>query len=120
MLIGQTVFVPAAGAPGVTYFGPWMPRQGNSVTVVLEVLNASAAAGWQLKCELQTKNNEDADPVAPAGVLGSVITGAPGTVSTAPPLTGCKELVRYILSGTGSGTDRWIHFRANPPIWQHN
>lgn len=118
MLIGQTIFVPAAGSPGVFYYGPWMPRQGDALTGVLEVLNASASSGWNLKLEIETKNNEESD--ASAVSLGGV------TVSTAPAVTGsfaaagCLELVRYRISGTGSGTDRWIHFRANPPIWQPN
>ncbi len=121
MLIGQTIFIPSAGSPGVTYFGPWMPRQGNAVTAVIEALKASHPTLWSLKCELQTKNNEDSDPVYPAGVLGSVTVGptTPSTLSS--PLTGCKELVRFIFSGTGGGGgDRWVHFRANPLIWQPN
>ena len=117
MLIGQTVFVPAAGAPGVKYYGPWMPRQGNAFSGVLVAIKASAASGWTLKADFETKNNEDADSAATT-LSGSVTLTATGTGSVS--ITGCKELVRCLFSCTGGGTDRWIHFRMNPPIWQPN
>lgn len=116
MLIGQTVFVPAAGSPGVTYYGPWMPRQGDACTAVAEVINASAASGWTFKLTIETKNNEDPDTGATP--LGNNATSAVGTFTV--PVTACLELIRYVISGTGGGTDRWIHYRCNPPIWNPN
>ena len=115
MLIGQTVFVPAAGAPGSVLYGPWMPRQGNAFTAILELIRASAA-GWSFKVEIETKNAEDSD-ASPTN-LGAITQTTTGTYPGA--FTGCLELVRYKFSLTGGGTDRWIHFRMNPLIWQPN
>ena len=117
MLIGQTVFVPASGTPGVIYYGPWMPRQGDKCSVVLQVLKASAASGWSLKCEIETKNAEDSDS-SPTSI-GDVTLSAVGT-SNSLVTAGCLELVRFKFSGTGGGTDRWVHFRSNPILWQPN
>lgn len=113
MLIGQTVFMPTSAGVGVVYHGPWMPRQADSFTAVFEVIKASSA-GYTFKCEVQTKNDEDADTAAAS--LGSVIVTATQSVR----VTKCKELVRYVYACTSPGADRWIHFRANPPMWEPN
>jgi len=63
MLIGQSLFVPGTGTPGVRYFGPWMPRQGDAFTAVIEVLKQSGS-GWSLVLEVQSKNQEDPDSAA--------------------------------------------------------
>ncbi|MFN7587405.1 MAG: hypothetical protein ACK501_17165 [Planctomycetota bacterium] len=115
MLIGQTVFVPASGDPGAVYDGPWMPRQGNDFTCVLEVMRQSSS-GWSLAVDVETKNAEDSD--AAATNLGTLTVSAVGTSTQA--FADCLELVRYKYSFSGNGTDRWIHFRMNPPIWQPN
>jgi hypothetical protein len=112
MLIGQTVFVPAAGDPGVVYDGPWMPRQGNNFTCVLEIMRQSSS-GWDLVVDIETKNAEDSDAAATS--LGSLTASTP-----IKDFSGCLELVRYKYSFSGNGTDRWIHFRMNPLIWQPN
>lgn len=115
MLIGQSVFLPSAGTPGVIYFGPWVARHGDGMTAVMEILRASSS-GWSFRLEVETKNAEDSD--AAAASLGST---APTTVGTHTlHVTGCKELVRYKFSGTGGGADRWLHFRSNPMLWQPN
>lgn len=116
MLIGQTVFVPAAGAPGTVLYGPWMPRGGNAFAAVLELMRASATTGWSFKVDIETKNAEDSD-AAPTN-LGAITQTTAGTY--AGTFTGCLELVRYKYLITGGGTDRWIHFRMNPPVWQTN
>ena len=116
MLIGQTVFIPASGSPGVQYHGPWMPRQGNSFTGAMEILKASSS-GWTFKCSVETKNAEDPDSAA-VGIGSAIAMTAAGTQTES--YTGCLELVRYVFDGLGAGTDRWIHYRMNPPIWQPN
>jgi len=116
MLIGQSLFVPGTGTPGVRYFGPWMPRQGDAFTAVIEVLKQSGT-GWSLVLEVQSKNQEDPDSAA--GVLASsssLTTTGTFSVSANKAL----ELVRYCLVCTGSGTDRWLHLRMNPILWQPN
>lgn len=115
MLIGQTVFVPADGRPGVELYGPWMPRQGNNFTCVLEVMRESSS-GWDLKVDIETKNAEDSDVAATS--IGNLTTSAVGTSTT--NISECLELVRYKYSFFGNSTDRWIHLRMNPPIWQPN
>lgn len=120
MLIGQTVYIPALGSPGVKFYGPWMPRQGDAFSCLLEVIKASAASGWSLKMDFETKNNEDPDSGA-TGLANALTASGAGTVGVEN--TGCKELVRFVYSGTGggsSGLDRWVHFRVNPLMWQPN
>lgn len=114
MLIGQSVLAPTGGA---VYYTPWMPRQGDAFTVVIEVLRTSGTLTFS--CQVQTKNAEDADSAASS--LGSAIsvTTTAGAVTKANR-TGALELVRYALTITGSSALRWIHFRSNPPIWQPN
>ena len=112
MLIGQTALAPTSGA---TCYTPWFPRQGNALTLVLEVMKASGA--FDFAFDVQTKNQEDADSALTA--LGS---GSSATAGTATLLvTGCLELVRYkfVLRGTG-GSAVWVHFRSNAPQWQPN
>ena len=114
MLIGQSV---VAHGSGTTYYGPWMPRQGNSLSAVLEVIDHMPP--FSLKCEVQTKNNEDSD--ASASLLtGNVTRTSNGTSNFTT--SGCEELVRFKFTATGDGetTDTWVHFRTNPPIWQPN
>jgi hypothetical protein len=114
MLIGQTVFAPATGT---TYYGPWFARQGDALTAVLEVIDGMGT--FSLKIEVQTKNNEDADSSA-ATLSGSKTVSSVTTDQLS--VSRAKELVRYkfTASGDGEGTDSWIHFRTNSPIWQPN
>ncbi len=121
MLIGQSVFIPASGSPGVVYFGAWMPRQGNSLKAVFQALRASSTSGWSIVCTIQTKNAEDSD-AAPTD-LGSATINASVTYpinAISAVLTGAKEMVRVKFSCSGGGTDRWVHLRSNPIIWQPN
>ncbi|MBL8756596.1 MAG: hypothetical protein JNK15_25095 [Planctomycetes bacterium] len=121
MLIGQTIFIPGSGTPGVNYFGAWMPRHGDALTAVFEVLRASATTGWSIVCKVQTKDSEDSD--ASASDLGSVTIDAAATWPInkfTAVLTGAKELVRIKFECNGAGTDRWVHMRTNPIIWQPN
>jgi hypothetical protein len=117
MLIGQTLFVPGAGTPGVRYYGPWMPRQGDACTAAIQVLGQSGG-GWSLLLEVQTKNQEDPDSVA--GALPNTVTVATASSTSTVSNTKVKELVRCCLVCTGGGTDRWLHVRMNPMLWQPN
>ena len=116
MLIGQSVFLPAGERPEVVYHGPWMPRQGNSGTAVLQIIKESSP-GWEVLYEVQTKNAEDSDAAA------SVI-GGPSTITTTgthrQSLSGAKELVRVVYSCQGGNGPRWLHLRSNPIQWQTN
>lgn len=113
MLIGQTLLIPATGS--VEYFGPWMPRQGDSMGAVFELLRQSAG-GWTMKVFIETKNAEDPDSSLTS--LGNF--GPTGVGTFQGTFTGCLELVRYRYLINGSGTTAWIHGRNNPPIWQPN
>lgn len=116
MLLGQSVLAPTGG---VDYYTPWMPRQGDAFSAVIEFMRSSGSCTFS--CAGQTKNNEDADSSATA------LSGSPLSVTTtngvasAATFSGAKELVRYKLTITGTGgSTRWVHFRSNPPIWQPN
>jgi hypothetical protein len=114
MLIGQSLFAPNGST--VTYYGPWMPRQGNTFLAVVQVMKQSAS-GWSVVCDIETKNAEDPDS-AVGSPIGTVTITTPTTGRATA--TGCLELVRTKYSVTGSGGDRWLHLRANPPIWLPN
>lgn len=109
MLIGQSVLAPTTPTD---YYTPWMSRQGDKLTAVIEVIKASSAT-YSLTVYVQTKNAEDAD--AALSVIG---TGS-GTGLFEVSGSGALELVRlrFKLSDTSLG---WIHFRSNAPIWQPN
>ncbi len=113
MLIGQTVLVPSS--PGALYFGPWMPRQGDAFTAVLEILRDSGGA-YSVQCDVETKNMEAPD--SSASTLGTVTGTAVGT--TTGLVTGCLELVRYKFRTTATSSNQWVHFRTDAPIWQPN
>jgi hypothetical protein len=116
VLIGQTIFLPSSGSPSATYFGPWIPRQGDAFTAVVQILNAFATTGWTVTVKLETKDNEQDD--GSALPLGSYNMTAVGTQSS--KFTGCLELVRYRFECASGGTARWLHLRCNPIIWNPN
>ncbi|MCK5944048.1 MAG: hypothetical protein KAI24_18830 [Planctomycetes bacterium] len=113
MLIGQTVLLPTDAA---TYYSPWFPRQGEGFTAVLEVLMDSTGA-YTFKCDVETKNAEDADSSV-GTPLGN--TTASGTGTTTVSVTGCLELVRFKFTAQGTSALQWVHYRMNAPIWQPN
>jgi len=117
MLIGQTVI--ATTGTGAKYYSPWFPRQGDAFVAVFEVLRASDSANTSLSCVVQTKNNEDTDAAPDSVATISTISTTTGA-TTQQLCTGCKELVRYKFTATGTSSARWLHFRAMPPMWQHN
>jgi hypothetical protein len=120
MLIGQTILV-LGGGVFTTYYGPWMPRGGNALTAVLEIMKTSAT-GWVFNVDIETKNAEDSD--ASPTVLSTFQASTTGTFRGATTgtgvATGCRELVRYKFYIRGTTSEQWIHFRMNPPIWQPN
>jgi hypothetical protein len=71
---------------------------------------------FTLSLDIQTKNREDSD-AAPTS-LGT--TSATGLGTTVKQVSGCKELVRYKYTATGTSAIQWLHVRMNPPIWQPN
>jgi hypothetical protein len=83
---------------------------------LFEVLKSSGA--FDLLCEIQTKNAEDADNAVGAS-LGSV-TISSATTGEASVTSGCLELVRYKFTATAETSLQWVHFRSNPPMWQPN
>lgn len=114
MLIGQSVLAPAGGAE---YHTPWVPRQGDAFTQVVEFLRASGAL--TMSCMVETKNNEDPDTSAVSLGAAFAVTTTAGSVTTAAR-SGARELVRCTITVTGTSADEWVHFRSNPPIWQPN
>ncbi|MCC7063405.1 MAG: hypothetical protein IT456_11410 [Planctomycetes bacterium] len=70
-------------------------------------------------CQVKTKNAEDSDSAATSIGAAFAITTTVGATTTAVR-TGCKELVRYEFSAKGTGSDQWIHFRSNSPLWETN
>ena len=116
MLIGQSVFLPAGERPEVVYHGPWLPRQGDSGTAILQILRESSP-GWEVLYEVQTKNNEDSD--AAASVIGGAVT-ITTTGTHRRSFASAKELVRVVYSCQGGNAPRWLHLRSNPIQWQTN
>jgi len=117
MLIGQSIIAPDDEA-GVLYYSPWMPRQGDAFSGVLEVIAAQTGT-WTLTMTAETKNNEDSD-ASITTLSGNAQLTAVGTKEF--NTSGALELVRFRFSATGDVgvADKWIHFRTNPPIWQPN
>jgi hypothetical protein len=120
MLIGQTLLIPHTGST-IDYFGPWMPRQGDALTVVCEILKESNT-GWEFSLYLETKNSEDRDSDLTNLTGGNPALAVTTTGTHQATASGCLELVRYryAVSAESAGQDRWIHFRMNPPLWQPN
>jgi len=114
MLIGQTILAPTSDT---LYYSPWMPRQGDAFTVVIQVLQVSGTL-LAFNCDVETKNNEESDSDATMPGSTMAITATAGAVST-QAFSRAKELVRYVFTLKGSGA-QWVHFRSNPPIWQPN
>lgn len=112
MLLGQTVMAPT---DGMTLYGPWLPRQGNTFVATLQVIYTSGGA-FTMIVDVQTKNAEDND-TSPTS-LGTMSGTAVGL--TQKKFGGCKELVRYKYSVTGTSAAQWLHVRMNPPIWAPN
>lgn len=115
MLIGQSVLAPTEAA---TYYSPWMPRQGNDLTAVIEVITDSGHT-YSLVCSIETKNNEDADS-AVSGNIGTVTITGPGATVAEMSGSDALELVRFKFVASVETTQAWIHFHSNPPIWQPN
>jgi hypothetical protein len=72
--------------------------------------------------DVQTKNNEDADNAASVGTpLGTItFTNVTSPETKKVTCSACLELVRYRYTLSAESGLEWIHFRANPPIWQPN
>ncbi len=119
MLIGQSLLAITSG--DTVYYTPWFPRGGNALTVVIEVLRSSGVPGT-FNCQVQTKNQEDADSSATSVGSAIAVTASTTAYSTtrARRTEGCKELVRYAYSLKASVSTCWVHMRANPPIWEPN
>lgn len=115
MLIGQSILAPG-GDVTIDYYSPWYSRAADAATFLVEVLLASGGT-WGLDVLVQHKKSEDADSAATTAATFTTIT-AVGTSSKSA--SGLKELVRYKYSLTADSSAEWIHFRANPPIWQPN
>jgi len=114
MLIGQTIILPV-GPEYTDYYGPWMPRGGNAFSATLEVMRESAA-GWDFEAKVETKNAEDNDSAA--SQIGSLSRTTP--CFDTQLISDCLELVRYHFKVRATTSQKWIHFRMNPPIWQPN
>jgi hypothetical protein len=115
MLIGQSVLAPTS--TGAIYYTPWLPRQGDAFTAVIEFLRSSGAV--TMACQVETKNNEDPDSSATNLGASISVTTTAGAVTKANR-SGALELVRYKITITGTSALQWVHFRSNPPIWQPN
>ena len=104
---------------GSIVYGPWFPRQGDSVTCTLDMVAISGAI--TLTVELFTKNTEDqgdgenADPSSPTTAITASATGRASATWIGTDSEGPKELVRYKFSSTGSGG--WFLFRMLDPVW---
>ena len=116
MLIGQSVFVRDA-TPGKTLYGPWFPREADAATFVLEVMHISTS-NCQITVTVQHKEKQEDDAAAVTAGTFSAVTSATTATKNA---SGLKELVRfkYVVMRL-TGTNEWLHFRVNPPLWQPN
>lgn len=117
MLIGQSVNSPLSPTKA-SYVTPWFPRQGNSLTAIVEIMKAAPTTGsFSCTVTVQTKNKEQADSSAIA-LGGAVVISTIG--ATPIQRTGALELVRYTYQFSSTTSAQWVHMRANPPIWQPN
>lgn len=98
----------------VRRYGPWIPRQGNSLLAAWEVIDITGGA--RPKLIVETKNTQDADSAAVD--LGQLETATSiGAFSFV--VTGCRELVRFSYLIDGATTD-WVHLRDMPLVWVTN
>ena len=118
MLTGQTILIPTTLT---SFYGPWVPRQGNALCWVAQYVNKSGGTISTLTMEVQTKNREDSDSgVSTIGSAATITTTAVGDVTASSVLTGTKELVRYKFNLQASGSTQWVYLIINEPIWLPN
>ena len=119
--IGYTIMseVVSGSLNATEVYTPWMPRMGNNMTNVFEVI-AIGGTDAQITVDVLEKNSED---TGEGTVKSAVNNSRTSTGVTSFRLTDCKELVRYrIKLGTQfepSGTYKLhVHFRVLAPSWE--
>jgi hypothetical protein len=123
MLLGSTLY--SHDADGLTYYGAWFPRGGNSAVFVCDTINAGNLGSCQVTVE--TKKAEEDDSAATAvGAAASLSIVANNRTSfergTGITGAGFEDLVRfkYVVKHDGAfpGPELgYIHFRMLDPSW---
>lgn len=131
MMIGQVLQAP--GTTAKTYYGPWMPAEGNMAVVTCDVVATGNLSTFVVYVE--TKNSEDSDngfsyPYRGngAGGSGNSITLAAADLTSfevGAPLSdttnaGFKELYRYRYVLTPSSGNAFVQFRMINTSWLAN
>lgn len=107
MLIGETLMKKPSTAGVIN--GYWVPRGGDRGTFAIQILTGGGS-DWTMK--IQGKKSEEPD--SSATDLGSA-TLTSGVVKL--EITGCKELVRYVVTHANNANAGRIHQRVLEPQW---
>lgn len=98
---------------GNEVYSPWMSRGGDNMTITADLISKDTS---NLEVALYEKNSEDTgDGTAHSGGT-LMVTDASGGTPSSKTYTGVKELVRYRIEATGSGTNR-VLYRMLTPVW---
>ena len=129
MIIGQ-VLTSNSADPGITYYSPWFPKQGNSATFAVDIIAVGDLD--EMTIQAQTKKAEDDDNEGGGTPSVTSVGGAVTVVGTTGnnPATwqagnnidgsGFKDLVRfqYVVKQAASPTHLcFVHLRVLNPSW---
>jgi hypothetical protein len=118
MLVGQTLLAPSA--VGQTYNGPWLSRQSDQATFLLEILRISSA-NCSVTVTVQHKMKEEIDTSAATLVAFAAVAAVGVYTKSTAAGSGMKELVRYTYLVKYLGAvPEWVHLRMDDPVWQPN
>jgi len=111
MVIGRTIMKKASAVS--TYYTHWQPREGNSGTFSMEIVQG--ILGENLTMTVQTKTSEEAD--SSAADLGNVSgTSAVKSVN----VSSCKDLVRCKITTANSAATGGYFIRVLQTQWEYN
>ena len=128
MIIGEVL----QGISGTakTYFGPWMPADGNLAVMSCEVIQTDGMDNFNVTVETKNSEQSDKDAASPAGGASNAITLSAETITkfnvgaklSDTTNAGFKELFRYKFTSEasdaiGSGGTGFVHFRMLAPAW---
>lgn len=131
MIIGE-VLMSYEGGVAKTYFGPWMPSEGNCAVMCCEVTYTSRLDSFEVSVQTKHPDQSDKDAATPYLGADNAITLTSETMTDFQVGTkisdttnqGFKELYRYkyvvtgsLVEGDGNG---FVHCRMLNPSWLTN
>lgn len=131
MIIGQVLM--ATDNSGVkTYYGPWMPSEGNCAVMCCEVVATYQLQSFAVTVQTKDSDESDKDATTPYNGSSNSITLSTETMTDFPVGTklsdttngGFKEPYRYKFVVTGplavGGGNGYVHCRMLNPSWLTN